>query len=113
MFQQASPKPNRPPQIKARATLKQQTKITEDKIAELDKRLEDLPNVREELVEKYRKEKEMQLKVDANYDYLGEREVENSMLFDAVVEQKFEKEINEIDIENEQSQFRLTEHPTF
>ena len=83
----------------------QQTKITEDKIAELDKRLEDLPNVREELVEKYRKEKEMQLKVDANYDYLGEREVENSMLFDAVVEQKFEKEINEIDIENEQKSF--------
>ena len=85
--------------------IEQQTKITEDKIAELDKRLEDLPNVREELVEKYRKEKEMQLKVDANYDYLGEREVENSMLFDAVVEQKFEKEINEIDIENEQKSF--------
>ena len=45
------------------------------------------------------------MKVDANYDYLGEREVENSMLFDAVVEQKFEKEINEIDIENEQKSF--------
>ena len=42
--------------------IEQQTKITEDKIAELDKRLEDLPNVREELVEKYREQKEMQLK---------------------------------------------------
>ena len=85
--------------------IEQQTKITGDKIAELDKRLEDLVNVREELVEKYREEKGIQLKVDANYDYLSERKVENSVLFDAVVEQKFEKEINKIDIENEQKSF--------
>lgn len=61
--------------------IEQQTKITEDKIAELDKRLEDLPNVREGLVEKYREEKEMQLKINESRGYLEERMVENSQLF--------------------------------
>ena len=65
--------------------IEQQTKITEDKIAELDKRLEDLPNVREELVEKYREQKEMQLKVDANYDFIAERKDENILLYNSKI----------------------------
>ena len=59
----------------------QQTKITEDKIAELDKKLEDLANVREGLVSKYREEKEIQLKINERKDYVEERKVENSVLF--------------------------------
>jgi hypothetical protein len=56
---------------------------TENKIEELDKKLEDLPNVREELVSKYRLEKEIQLKNNESSDYLEERSVENSQLFKA------------------------------
>ena len=82
--------------------IEQQTKITEDKIAELDKRLEDLPNVREELVEKYREEKEMQLKINDNKDYVEERKVENSELFNAPQFGMIEKENNVISFENKQ-----------
>jgi hypothetical protein len=46
----------------------------------LDEKLDELPNVREELVSKYQ-EKEMQLKINKNKDYLEERKVENSELF--------------------------------
>jgi hypothetical protein len=68
---------------------------TENKLEELDKRLEDLPNVREGLVAKYREEKEMQLKVNEGRDYLGERSVENSPLFSVMKQQEIEKEIKE------------------
>ena len=54
---------------------------TENKIEELDKKLEELPNVREGLVAKYREEKEEQLKANADKDYVKEREMENSSLF--------------------------------
>ena len=53
------------------------------KIEELDKKLEELPNVREGLVAKYREEKEMQLKSNENRDYVGDRKAENSELFNA------------------------------
>ena len=55
--------------------------ITENKIAELDKKLEELPNVREGLVAKYREEKEEQLKANAEKDYVKERAEENIQLF--------------------------------
>lgn len=61
--------------------IEQQTQMTEDKIAELDKKLEDLPNLRGELVCKYRLEKEEQLKANADRDYLKEREEENYSIF--------------------------------
>ncbi|WP_213188924.1 helicase-related protein [Cloacibacterium caeni] len=75
--------------------------VTENKIEELDEKLEDLPNVREGLVCKYREEKEMQLKVNEERDYLGERSVENSLLFSVMKQQEIEKEIKE----NEQTVF--------
>lgn len=56
---------------------------TENKIEELDKKLEELPNVREGLVAKYREEKEERLKNNESRDYLEERSVENSQLFKA------------------------------
>ena len=69
--------------------------ITENKIEELDKKLEELPNLREKLVSKYLEEKEMQLKVNEGRDYLGERSVENSLLFSVMKQQEIEKEIKE------------------
>ena len=56
---------------------------TENKIEELGKKLEELPNVREGLVAKYREEKEERLKNNESRDYLEERSVENSQLFKA------------------------------
>jgi len=53
------------------------------------------------LVCKYREEKEMQLKVNEERDYLGERSVENSLLFSVMKQQEIEKEIKE----NEQTVF--------
>ena len=63
------------------AEIESQTKATEDKIAELDKKLEELQEVRNDLVSKYRLEKDEQLKANADRDYVKEREVENSELF--------------------------------
>lgn len=60
-----------------------QTKTTEDKIAELDKKLEELPAVRENLVVQYIIEKEEQLKINEQRDYLKERTRENKTLFGA------------------------------
>jgi hypothetical protein len=78
--------------------IEQQTKTTEDKIAELDKRLEELPNVRDRLVEKYREEKEEQLKNNESRDYLEERRVENSLLFNTSKNIEIRKEIKENEI---------------
>ncbi len=58
-----------------------QTKVTEDKIAELDKKLEELPAVRENLVVQYRIEKEEQLKANENRNYVRERARENTVLY--------------------------------
>ena len=54
---------------------------TENKIEELDKKLEELPNVREGLVAKYRLEKEEQLNANETKNYMKERESENYSLF--------------------------------
>lgn len=61
--------------------IENQTKTTEDKIAELDKKLEELPERKIELISRYRLEKQEQLKTNANKDYVKERETENSFLF--------------------------------
>jgi hypothetical protein len=80
--------------------------VTENKIEELDKKLDDLPNVREELVSKYREEKEMQLKSNDNRDYVGDRKVENSELFRGSKSERIEKKIN-INPEDEQKYYVL------
>ena len=58
-----------------------QTKTSEDKIAELDKKLEELQETREDLVAFYKIEKAEQLKADENRDYVEERALENKTLF--------------------------------
>ena len=55
--------------------------MTEDKIAELDKKLEELPAVRENLVVQYRIEKDEQLKANENRNYVRERARENTVLY--------------------------------
>lgn len=66
--------------------IENQTKVTEDKIAELDKKLEELPEIKEKLIQQYQKEKEEQLKVNKNKDYVRERAAENRTLFNAILE---------------------------
>ena len=75
--------------------------VTENKIEELDEKLEDLPNLREDLVSKYREEKEMQLNINDNKDYMKERKVENSELFNASQFGMIEKENNTYSLEDE------------
>ncbi|WBX97847.1 Eco57I restriction-modification methylase domain-containing protein [Chryseobacterium gambrini] len=58
-----------------------QTKMTEDKIAEFDKKLEELPAVRENLIIQYKIEKEEQLKISEYGEYVNERAQENKLLF--------------------------------
>ena len=58
-----------------------QTKLTKEKIAEMDQKPEELPNARENLVAIYKLEKEKQLKANENKDYIGERAEENKTLF--------------------------------
>ena len=58
-----------------------QTKTTEDKIARLDKKLEELQDIKQELIVKYTKEKNERLKVDQLLDIIKDRAVENKTLF--------------------------------
>ena len=74
-------------------------KITEDKIAELDKRLEELPDVREGLVSKYREEKEERLKNNKRRDYLEERANENAVLFNIKKSEMIDKVIESLNVQ--------------
>jgi hypothetical protein len=60
-----------------------QTKMTENKIAELDQKLEELPETRENLVNQYKIEKIEMLKANENRDYIEERKDENVSIFKA------------------------------
>ena len=64
------------------AEIEKQSKMTEDKIVELDKKLEELPEVRNCLVSQYRGEKEKQLADNLKKDYVKERESENNTIFE-------------------------------
>lgn len=66
--------------------IENQTKTTEDKIAELDEKLEELPEIRDKLVEQYQKEKEESLKKNKNVDLIKERADENRILYKNSVE---------------------------
>ena len=63
------------------AEIEIQTKNTEEKIAELDTKLEELPELKLDLVNKYKKEKEDSLKFKKSEDILIERKNENNVLF--------------------------------
>lgn len=57
------------------------TKIVEEKIAELDMKIEELPDAKVDLISTYKKEKEEKLKMNQNIDNVKERLVENRTLF--------------------------------
>ncbi|AJW62566.1 hypothetical protein VO54_01080 [Elizabethkingia miricola] len=61
--------------------IEHQTKATEDRIAELDEKLEELPEIKEKLIEQYQREKDEQLKINQNKDYVRERGDENRAIF--------------------------------
>ena len=58
-----------------------QTEDTEDKIAALDEKLEELPDIKLDLIIQYRKEKEEKLKLNQKIDNVKERLDENRTLF--------------------------------
>lgn len=62
-----------------------QTKTTEDKIAELNEKLEELPEIKEKMVEQYKIEKAEMLKENENRDYVRERANENSVLYNSLL----------------------------
>lgn len=66
--------------------IENQTKATEEKIEELDKKLEELPEIKDKLIEQYQREKEEQVKVNKNKDYIRERADENRTLFKGALE---------------------------
>jgi hypothetical protein len=61
--------------------IEKQTQSTEEKITELDKKLEELPEIRESLISQYRSEKAEQLKKTADFDVVAERKAENGKYF--------------------------------
>jgi superfamily II DNA or RNA helicase len=65
--------------------IEQQTKITEDKIAKLDKKLEELPEIKANLISQYTEEKEEQLKINKHKDHIKERTDENKNLYNALL----------------------------
>ena len=58
-----------------------QTKATEEKIAELDRKLEELPEIKNNLITQYKNEKDEQMKINEQRDYVKERALENKTLF--------------------------------
>lgn len=63
------------------AEIEQKTKLTDDKVSALEQKLENLPDLRAELIGVYRLEKEERLRNYANIDYMSERKEENNKLF--------------------------------
>jgi hypothetical protein len=61
--------------------IEKQTKATETKIAQLDKKLEDLPDIKIHLLVQYKKEKEERMKTNKEIDFMKERNFENQVLF--------------------------------
>ena len=68
--------------------IEKQNKRTEENIEELDKKLEELPQTKENLINQYKLEKAIMLNSKENRDYIGERKKENGSLF-----QNYDKKI--------------------
>ena len=61
-----------------------QTANTEEKINELNQKLEELPDIKTSLIVQYKKEKEVKLMEAQNFDHIKERSEENSKLFNTI-----------------------------
>lgn len=62
------------------AEIEKQTKATEEKISELDKKLEELPETKEDLIARYKIEKQNNSS-NSKTDFKSERATENKMIF--------------------------------
>ncbi|WP_407490911.1 Eco57I restriction-modification methylase domain-containing protein [Elizabethkingia anophelis] len=84
--------------------IENQMALSEEKIAKLDKILEDLPSAREKMVTQYHREKQEKLKIGEVRDYIKERENENRSLFGASTPSKTNIAIeNKVSLEPEES----------
>ena len=63
------------------AEIETQTRNTEEKIAELDKRLEELPETRTHLIMRYKRDKEKQIKTNNEINFVRNRAADNKTLF--------------------------------
>lgn len=63
------------------AEIEKQTKNTEEKIAELDKKLEELPEIKQQLITKYKIQNEKTLKEKQKVNVVKERSQENFRIF--------------------------------
>ena len=61
--------------------IEHQTKVTEDKISELDKKLEELLEIKDNLITQYKIEKEQQFKINKHIDHVKDRTEENKILY--------------------------------
>lgn len=101
------------------AEIASQTKSIEEKIAELDKKIEELPNIKLDLTVKYRNEKYERMMLNQNIDNVKERYQENSVLFassvvrsvnlDSKNYKKFEESHSQ-DIQNEEKDYNVVFH---
>jgi chromosome segregation ATPase len=69
--------------------IEKQNQATDDSILALDRKLEELSSVREEMITQYKIEKEDMLKANENRDYLQERNEENIMIFNSQTKSVF------------------------
>jgi len=79
------------------AEIEQKTKLTDDKVTELEQKLENLPDLRVELVGVYRLEREERLKRHAAVDYMFDRNQENKELFKPILNRDNETIKSEIE----------------
>lgn len=61
--------------------IEKQTEMTAEKIAIIEAQIEELPLTKNALIIQYKEEKELQLKLNANRNYVKDRQVENKNLF--------------------------------
>jgi len=79
------------------AQLEVQSKSTEEKIAELEKKIEELPGIQEDLIVQYKREKEEKLRLNQSVDNVKERSEENLRLF-----LKSYKKVNNVESKNDE-----------
>jgi len=73
------------------AEIEKQTKNAEEKIAELDKRLEELPEIKQLLITQYKQEKEVRLRTGKEINFVSERANDNKTLFYLLADKNYAK----------------------